>query len=263
MFLTLKIKNWATHNPRADYKTMPWFKCSSRFYRSKKLFGLSSEVKWVCLSLFCVAAEENKGGLIEAELDWLADQIKIAPALLSESIELLVSRGLIALPYATRTADVRDTSCPRTGHGPYEENEENEEKSTPQLETPPSGGAPIPSGLEVIDLELAHAWGEFAQSQSRSTKPSPKKWSNTVRLLREKDGLSHEELWSMLEFVKNDEFWRPNAISIEGLRTKSKNGLKKFENILTAMQQRPQKKSRPLHLNPIAENLEDFDAEHS
>ncbi len=92
----------------------------------------------------------------------------------------------------------------------------------------------IPPPPDPGDLDLATRWAEFACSVSRTVKPDPERWANTVRLMREKDGLTHADLDAMLAFVKSDHFWQHNAASLEGLRSRSKNGLRKCENILNA-----------------------------
>ncbi len=129
--------------------------------------------------------------------------------------------------------------------------------SSEEIDTPES----VPS----FDSTMAAKWAAWAPTVSKTVKPDIPKWSDTFRKLRELDGFTESEIEAALEFVKSDDFWGGNAASADGLRSRGKNGLKKFENILNAMKQQngPQKKSRPLHLNPIAENLEDFDAEHS
>ena len=53
--------------------------------------------------------------------------------------------------------------------------------------------------------------------------------------MREIDGCNLDHLWDMLSFVREDAFWRKNAISIPSLRTRSNNGLLKHENITNKM----------------------------
>ena len=69
-----------------------------------------------------------------------------------------------------------------------------------------------------------------------SIKPEPAKWANAIRLIREQDGLSEREVERLFEFVKDDPFWRQNAVSPIAIRGRSKNGLKKIENIRLRME---------------------------
>ncbi len=102
------------------------------------------------------------------------------------------------------------------------------------------------------DEELAQEWANFAKEVSKTVRPNEAKWTDTVRLLREKDGLTHETLRSILAFVHSDHFWQHNAASLEGLRSRSKNGLRKFENILAAMKQRStQPNKKPVVEYPV------------
>lgn len=90
------------------------------------------------------------------------------------------------------------------------------------------------------DLDLATHWLEYAKGVTPSLRANVAKWADTVRLLRERDGVPLEEVEQMLLFVREDDFWRDKALSLEGLRKLGRNGLRKFENIRAAMQ-----RSRP------------------
>ena len=89
-------------------------------------------------------------------------------------------------------------------------------------------------------LRLGGLWLEHAKANSK-TKP-PASWTAlkfAVELQRVSrvTGVGLERLESILGFLGGDEFWRPNAISPFTLDKKSKsNGLRKIENIITAME---------------------------
>ncbi len=108
--------------------------------------------------------------------------------------------------------------------------------------SPPQGESLDLLPTNAMDFVIAEAWAAYAKSMSKTVKPQPMKWANTIRLLREKDGLTFADVEAMLAFVVRDDFWKHQAISLEGLRTKSKNGLRKFENILAAMKKAPRSK---------------------
>lgn len=155
----IEIQNWADHNPRSDYKSMPWLRLEAKFYRSRKLFGMSLATKWTCVALFCIAAEENKGGVIEAELEWLADQIKLPIGDISTALAALSSRKLVVVTYAERTSDERETYVSRTAtDAPRSLRNVTERNGTERNETernerdgvvdPP--GAPNPGEMVVV-----------------------------------------------------------------------------------------------------------------
>lgn len=81
---------------------------------------------------------------------------------------------------------------------------------------------------------LAEEWKKFALRQMPTLKIDLHQWADVSRLL-EKDGLSVRDQYFVLEFVQNSDFWRPNAISLTGLRKKGKNDLKKWQNIVLNM----------------------------
>jgi hypothetical protein len=236
----IEILKWKKHNPRSDYKSMPWFKCSANLYRDRSLHGLPAETKWTWVCLLCLAAEENKAGFIEGDLGWLADSIKADPAVLQHSLEVFEKKGLIAITYVSRTSDVRETFVPRSLH-----NEENEEKK-------------VNPEVSAFDLAFAADWLSWARTRIPNLKANEPKWVNASRLLREKDGLSEDELRGILDFVRDDHFWQHNAVSLEGLRSKSKNGLKKVENIIAAMRQRPSQPPRPKNKIPVVSSREEL-----
>lgn len=89
---------------------------------------------------------------------------------------------------------------------------------------------------DLEDCVFAREWYAFAVQEMPNVKFNQDEWANQVRLLRERDGFTYDQLRAILEFVKKDSFWASNAISILGLRTKSgKNGLMKIQNIMANM----------------------------
>jgi hypothetical protein len=121
----------------------------------------------------------------------------------------------------------------------------------------PTEGAPLipeppKDRCSAFDHALAARWAtEHAALIMPRLKPKLDKWADALRLMRTRDGLTEEEILEVFAFVKVDDFWKTNGISPETLRTKSKNGLKKIENVILAMKTRPVAKVRPMHLNPI------------
>lgn len=118
-----------------------------------------------------------------------------------------------------------------------------EQENTPQLAsgvTPPCSfenkkNAPYQKFTEE-DLALANDWIEFAKEQKSTARTNnPEKWADVIRKMREIDHVPPEELRRMLMFVRNDDFWMKNAISVEGLRNRGNGGLLKHENIRNEM----------------------------
>jgi hypothetical protein len=84
-------------------------------------------------------------------------------------------------------------------------------------------------------MELARDWAEFGTYEMPSLKVNLEAWANEIRLIEENDKFSTDTLRDMLEFVIKDSFWKPNALSVMGLRKEGKNGMRKLENIKNAM----------------------------
>lgn len=69
-------------------------------------------------------------------------------------------------------------------------------------------------------MALASRICEAAQEVSPSCRPNLKAWANDLRLMRERDGRSLEEIEAMFRWANTDPFWRPNILSITTLRAK-------------------------------------------
>lgn len=94
----------------------------------------------------------------------------------------------------------------------------------------------------TLDFELANEWLEHAKLHSK-TKPY-KSWTQenfaiAIAKAKRSSGLSHTQIVYVLEFLKNDEFWRPNCLTPTALLKKSKtNDLRKVENIISAIKEK-------------------------
>lgn len=51
-----------------------------------------------------------------------------------------------------------------------------------------------------------------------SKEPSYAAWANAMRLLREQDGRTHEQIWAIFDWANRDSFWRTNILSPGKLR---------------------------------------------
>lgn len=129
-------------------------------------------------------------------------------------------------------------------------------KSKPPSSPDAGSGGPPPPKASPSDLALAERWKAHALAVLPKLKADVGKWAESIRLMREKDGLSEQEVAEVFDFVRQDDFWRPNAISPQSLRGRSKNGLRKIENVLVAM-----RKNKPRSNGyRIITSLEDLDA---
>jgi hypothetical protein len=86
-----------------------------------------------------------------------------------------------------------------------------------------------------FDAVLADKWVSFAKGLAPHLRLRVPDCVDTFRKLRELDGFTEDQLEALFVFVRQDDFWRPNALSPIGLRKPSKNGLRKIDNILAAM----------------------------
>jgi hypothetical protein len=110
---------------------------------------------------------------------------------------------------------------------------EKREKGEKVEKREPPASPPAPP--DPLDLALVNNWAEYARAESATARPDVEAWCDAVRLLR-RDGFTHEELAAMLAFARaDDEFWRGKATSLVALRSRSKNGLLKAENLRNAM----------------------------
>lgn len=113
--MLIEIVNWEKYNPRNDYKSIPWLRLSSRLPREEKLFKATPETKWTYVSLLCLAAEENKNGVVSKNLEWICDAAKLPIESIEAILNELQQRGLIQFTtIAKRTPRVRQTNVPRS-----------------------------------------------------------------------------------------------------------------------------------------------------
>lgn len=78
-----------------------------------------------------------------------------------------------------------------------------------------------PAGFSEGDMEVARwIWSHIHQLQPGRKEPNFEKWADTVRLMRERDGKSHEQIRSLFVAAHNDSFWRVNILGPDKLRKK-------------------------------------------
>ena len=88
------------------------------------------------------------------------------------------------------------------------------------------------------DLELANLFLELIRKHTPKFEPRPsiEKWADGVRLIRERDGFSEDEIAVVFRWSQRDEFWHDKVLSPASFRKKSKTDLvTKFERIKMQM----------------------------
>ena len=88
------------------------------------------------------------------------------------------------------------------------------------------------------DMSIAKRYLEVSKENNPNSASLRKvdldKWAKSVRDLREIDKYPKDLIADVCRFALNDDFWKLNAISLASIRTKGKNNLPKFENILSS-----------------------------
>ena len=63
-------------------------------------------------------------------------------------------------------------------------------------------------------------FGLILDGNPTAKKPNLTAWADEIRLMREQDGRTLPEIWSLFQWVRKDPFWRPNCLSPGKLREK-------------------------------------------
>ena len=71
------------------------------------------------------------------------------------------------------------------------------------------------------DLETAESiYNLLLALNPKHKKPSLETWANTIRLMRESDGHTHNDIMDLFRFANSDSFWKSNILSPAKLREK-------------------------------------------
>lgn len=101
---------------------------------------------------------------------------------------------------------------------------ESEKKAPPSTPDP----IPIPNPISSSKLRFAEEdllladWisKKVLEVAPKTKEPSLDKWANEVRLMREKDGHSIQDIRQVFAWANSDGFWRTNILSVSKLREK-------------------------------------------
>jgi hypothetical protein len=99
---------------------------------------------------------------------------------------------------------------------------------------------------EQTDLELAKKWTIFAKAKIDWKDHDELVFAAAICKARRSTNLTSDGMINVFEFIKNDSFWNRVAITPMGLLKKSRNELRKIDNVLNAMKQRMMKGNQVL-----------------
>lgn len=110
------------------------------------------------------------------------------------------------------------------------EREEKRTKRARSVDEAPPNHKPLTTNQEPSTSKNKFSEGDFALAERisekvldvvpRSKPPNLESWANDIRLMREQDSLSFNEIWSVFLFANSDGFWRTNILSTKKLREK-------------------------------------------
>lgn len=241
------ISSWEKYNPRPrkDVKSSSWFRCQNTFVTDPDFFDYSNDQKmiWICL---CSEASARMSAEIKINPGLIASILRVSPHVVLATLEDFERSKFLSIIDATPitrselAADPPRTRCESAEVSLVDGGATNGTNGTNKKRAKalsPRNSKTSPPKWAPDDLELAARWAEHARSLTPHIKIVPEKWADSIRLIREQDGLTLQEIVELFEWVKADEFWRMNAISPQAIRGRSKNGLKKIENIRLRMKE--------------------------
>ena len=90
------------------------------------------------------------------------------------------------------------------------------------------------TGVEPTDFHksLAARWADYATSAWPNLNPKVSDWEKSLAQISQEVGLNDQQMGALFEFIRKDDFWKDNCQSPIGLLRKSRNGVRKVDNIL-------------------------------
>jgi len=95
-----------------------------------------------------------------------------------------------------------------------------------------------------LEVALGVSWLKFAKEQiphARHTTWTEERFAKDLNKVKQYAKLTDDQMVELLDFIRGDDIWRPNAVSPASLMKTSRNGLKKIDNLLSSWR----KKSKP------------------
>lgn len=230
---------------------MKWFRHDSTANQDSKLkklrmrYGLKGYgLYWYCLELIACKVEQNSLTFdLEHDAEILAFDLGIHIDEVNEMMTYMVdlelfesSHGVITCLKLAKRADEYTVKFLRkskkdlekigidTGHCPDKVETKSPPKEIKENKIIKRNAQPNPAKAELSedeseDLRLASWMYETLLSQNPShKKPNTQKWANSIRLMREVEKRTWQEIADVWQWARGDEFWSSNILSPDKLR---------------------------------------------
>jgi hypothetical protein len=116
------------------------------------------------------------------------------------------------------SVEAKSTESPVPPHMDLEGNGSRKGEEKNSSSRPNGGTQQPPKGKKVWGTEDDHALARRIYDAVKVVAPSSKEpnwdgWANAIRLMREQDERTHEEIWAMFDWANHDTFWRVNVLA--------------------------------------------------
>ena len=185
------IKNWKDYQHYKD-RNPPWIKLHFSILSSQDWVMLDDNSK--LLAVVCMLLASRKEGQIDGSEDGLAYLQRVAYLKKRPDLNPLIKCGF--LEYASGCKQLQANDRP--------------EKSREYTSTETD-----PRDLEIANKMFSMIRDNLNRNQKE---PNFKTWADTIRLMRERDNHTHEEIESLFAWANSDDFWKTNILSPEKLR---------------------------------------------
>lgn len=128
----------------------------------------------------------------------------------------------------------RRGAAKRWGGGePHSEPHQNPNRDNVALQSSSSNNKSSPRKFSDEDMGVAKTiFEKILELNPKKKPPNMDSWADTVRLMRERDSRTHEDILKVFTWANNDSFWKVNILSPEKLR-------EKFDDLTIKMQVKP------------------------
>jgi len=135
-WVEIEVINWEKYNPRSDRKSHSWFRVQNDIVAEPKFFGMSAAQKFISICLFAEISK-NGGNPTKVNCFWLADQLKVKPSEIHQTIQKLVLSGVARLPLDTAWSPL-DTTYTHNFQSSLTTNERTNERTNKRASVPNS-----------------------------------------------------------------------------------------------------------------------------
>lgn len=245
--VTIEIVNWRQYVTRGDLKAVNWIRLNANMPFDHRLHSLSGEQKWGWILLLTEGARQNQDGIIDIDIDCLANLGRINKKALHELLQHLEKYELICTRVKSARTRAEDQSQSHDDVR-YEHNvtlQNTTLDNTTPSNTRASRKRPPDESDHVYDLteselDLGRKWLEMALSEMPHKANDPKwhtaAFAEEIKALGKAINYTHEQMVEVFNFIANSEFWRPNCCSPKAmLKKRSDDGLRKIDTVLTRM----------------------------